>query len=282
MKYTEYENTDDFLARAGESLERQEAVNGLMLGLSLRLRDNKLFYGSQPLFATVDKSNAIGLIVLMTPPYKLQIFAPHGTDEKAFEILARELHERRWPVPGLLAEETTALSFADKWIHITGKNFEMGKKQRIYELRKIRHPVYPPGEFKQAALENLALAREWARRFHEETNTSVNTDEEDRRVHDRIKAGTLWFWNDSQPASMAARGRPTPNGEAVNMVYTPPRFRRKGYATAVVARLSQLILDQGKSFCTLYTDLSNPASNSIYRKIGYSPQADVVDILFSD
>ncbi len=89
MKYTEYENTDNFLARAGESLERQEAVNGLMLGLSLQLRDNKLFYSSQPLFATVGESNAVDLIVLMTPPYKLQIFAPHGTEEKALEILAR-------------------------------------------------------------------------------------------------------------------------------------------------------------------------------------------------
>ncbi len=120
-----------------------------------------------------------------------------------------------------------------------------------------------------------------ARGFHEETNILENPDEEDRAVYNRIKAGTLWFWNDSQPVSMAARGRPTPNGEAVNMVYTPSRFRRKGYATAVVARLSQQILDKGKSFCTLYTDLSNPVSNSIYRKIGYSPKADVVDIFFS-
>ena len=165
MKYTEYENTDNFLARAGESLERQEAVNGLMLGLSLQLRDNKLFYGSQPLFATVGESNAVDLIVLMTPPYKLQIFAPHGTEEKALEILARELHERRWPVPGLLAEETTALSFADKWTRTTGKNFEMGKKQRIYELREVRHPVYPTGEFKRVVPEDLELAREWLAAF---------------------------------------------------------------------------------------------------------------------
>ncbi len=282
MKYTEYENTDDFLARAGENLERQEAVNGLMLGLSLRLRENKLFYGSQPLFATVGESNAIDLIVLMTPPHKLQILAPHEADEKAFEKLAAELHERRWPVPGVIAENAAAESFADKWTRITGKNFEMGKKQRIFELREVRHPVYPPGEFNRVTLEGLELAREWVRSFHEETDTSVNPDEEDRAVHNRIKTGTLWFWNDSQPVSMAARGRPTPNGEAVNMVYTPPERRRNGFATAVVARLSQRILDRGKRFCTLYTDLSNPVSNNIYMKIGYVPQADVMDIHFFD
>ena len=282
MKYTEYENTDNFLARAGESLKRREAANGLMLGLSLRLRDNKLFYGSQPLFATVGESDAIDLIVLMTPPYKLQILAPHGADEKAFEILARELHERRWPVPGLLAEETTALSFADSWSRVSGKRFQMGQQQRIYELREVSHPVYPPGEFKQAGLEDLELAREWSQAFAVETDTAGPADEDDRMLRHRIKTGALWFWNNSDPVSMAARGRPTPNGEAVNLVYTPPEHRRKGYAMSVVARLSQRILDRGKRFCTLYTDLSNPVSNSIYMKIGYVPQADVMDIHFFD
>jgi hypothetical protein len=32
-------------------------------------------------------------------------------------------------------------------------------------------------------------------------------------------------------------------------------------------------LDSGKKFCTLYTDLDNPTSNSIYQKIGYKPVA---------
>jgi len=40
------------------------------------------------------------------------------------------------------------------------------------------------------------------------------------------------------------------------------------------------MLDQGKSYCTLYTDLSNPASNVIYQRIGYRPLADFLDIRF--
>lgn len=280
MKYMEYENTDDFLTRAGESLESREAVNGLMLGLILRLRENLLFYGTQPLFATVGEGDTIALIVLMTPPHKLQILSLQEANKMASEILARELNERKWPVPGLLAEETTALSFAENWTRVTGTRFQTGKRQRIYELREVSHPLYPRGEFKQAGLEELELAREWFQAFSMETDTAVPTDEDGRIMRDRIEAGTLWFWNDSQPVSMAAHGRPTPNGEAINLVYTPPEYRRNGYATAVVARLSQLILDRGKRFCTLYTDLSNPVSNSIYMKIGYVPQTDVVDIHF--
>ena len=57
-------------------------------------------------------------------------------------------------------------------------------------------------------------------------------------------------------------------------MYTPPEFRRRGYATACVAALNQQQLDAGRQFCALYTDLANPTSNSIYQKIGYVPVTD--------
>jgi predicted GNAT family acetyltransferase len=41
-----------------------------------------------------------------------------------------------------------------------------------------------------------------------------------------------------------------------------------------VAALSQLLLHRGFELCVLYTDLSNPTSNSIYTRIGYRPVRD--------
>ena len=77
------------------------------------------------------------------------------------------------------------------------------------------------------------------------------------------------------------KGRPeTPRGVRVNMVYTPPELRRRGYASACVAALSQRMLDSGKKFCFLYTDLSNPTSNKIYQEIGYRPVFDVDEYKF--
>jgi predicted GNAT family acetyltransferase len=101
-----------------------------------------------------------------------------------------------------------------------------------------------------------------------------------RSAEEKVQNGTLYLWVDGVPRSMAARTLPTPHGEAVGFVYTPPSQRRKGYASALVARLSQSILDDGKQFCTLYTDLANPASNRIYQQIGYSAIADVVEFVF--
>ena len=66
----------------------------------------------------------------------------------------------------------------------------------------------------------------------------------------------------------------------INFVYTPPEKRGKGYASAVVADLSQQILDSGKEFSALFTNLANPTSNNIYQKIGYIPCGDFDEVKF--
>ena len=79
---------------------------------------------------------------------------------------------------------------------------------------------------------------------------------------------------------MVAYGGITPNGIRINTVYTPPEYRQNGYATACVAAISQKLLDRGYKYCFLYTDLSNPTSNSIYRKIGYKLMCDITNYSF--
>lgn len=68
----------------------------------------------------------------------------------------------------------------------------------------------------------------------------------------------------------------------VNAVYTPPHYRGKGYATSCVASLSQHLLNSGYKFCSLFTDLANPVSNSIYMKIGYRPVCDYDEYKFTE
>jgi uncharacterized protein len=42
-----------------------------------------------------------------------------------------------------------------------------------------------------------------------------------------------------------------------------------------------LLLEQGRRFCFLYTDLANPTSNAIYLRIGYEPVCDSRELAFS-
>jgi predicted GNAT family acetyltransferase len=74
---------------------------------------------------------------------------------------------------------------------------------------------------------------------------------------------------------MAGFGGLTPNGIRIGPVYTPPDERRRGYGSALTAALTQQLLDGGRRFCFLFTDLANPTSNRIYQQIGYRAVSDV-------
>jgi predicted GNAT family acetyltransferase len=79
---------------------------------------------------------------------------------------------------------------------------------------------------------------------------------------------------------MAAWIGSPPNGVRITLVYTPPSFRGRGYASACVAALSASLLASGRKFCFLFTDLANPTSNSIYQKLGYRPVCDMREYCF--
>jgi len=84
------------------------------------------------------------------------------------------------------------------------------------------------------------------------------------------------------PVSMAAAVREMITGRCIGMVYTPPYYRNHGYAMSCVAQVSQRILDEGYAYASLFTDLANPVSNSIYQRIGYRPVCDYNEMAFLD
>lgn len=78
---------------------------------------------------------------------------------------------------------------------------------------------------------------------------------------------------------MATYSKPVEGAVRLQAVYTPAERRHSLYAGACVAALSQILLDRGYH-CLLYTDLGNPSSNSIYRRVGYSAVAETLRYRF--
>ncbi len=281
MIYTQHKDVQAFLTVARQALERDECGNGLMLGVSLRLAGPPPGKEEPAYLATVTAPEGLAAAALMTPPYKLQLYLAEGEDSAGLEVLVDGLARNGWPVTALLAREDVAETFALLWAKRKNVRWRKGTRQRLHQLRTVNHPPYPPGELTLAEEEDLDLARQWAREFHEACFHDENSARNVKGAEEKVATRTLYFWAvDGTPRSMAARTRPTPHGESVSFVYTPREHRNRGYASAVVARLSQTILDGGKEFCTLFTDLSNPTSNHIYQVIGYVPVADMVDIHF--
>lgn len=282
MQYTEYHDAQAFLKKTQPAFEEREALFGLMLGISLRLVENPSHYGGTfPFLATVSDGEALQLIALMTPPHKLQIASFVRENEKAVGLLAHHLNQGQWEIPAVLAEEQLATCFAANWSRLTGVQHEVGTRQRIYQLRTVNVPVDPGGDFRPAVLEDLGFLAQWTASFHEDCYGRSDFEQCTKTARAMIENRDLYVWEDPHPVSMAGFTRPTKNGISIAAVYTPPEFRKSGYASALVASLSACALESGKTFCTLYTDLSNPTSNSIYQKIGYEPVADVMDVNFN-
>jgi uncharacterized protein len=116
------------------------------------------------------------------------------------------------------------------------------------------------------------LIIQWTRAFQNEIGESANDTE--LRVDRGLAAGQLWVWDQNGEATSMAVGRePTQGVVRLSGVYTPPEKRRHGYAAACVHALSKHLRLAGYR-CILYTDLGNPTSNSIYRRIGYRAVAE--------
>src|SRR6266568_1267320 len=79
----------------------------------------------------------------------------------------------------------------------------------------------------------------------------------------------------SQTASSAQRSgsvaglqRPAAGRVRVGPVYTPPWRRGRGFGGAVTAAVSQAALEAAVEEVLLFTDLANPTSNALYRRLG--------------
>lgn len=282
MKTTSYLTAAEFLQKAQAHLEENEAANNLMIGLCLRLQKHPERIERQPYFATVEDAKGLAAAAVMTPPFSLIVHSARKKPQTALEAIAKDLLEHHWPVPGVNGQVPLPEQFSQVWTQLTGARHEQILALRAFELRKVAHPKGAPGSLRVAKPADTDLIASWMQAFHDEATPHDPPFDAHKAAKTRICDGDIFLWDDGKPVTMAAKARPTRNGITVNLVYTPPQLRRKGYATACVAALSQKLLDEGWQFCALFTDLANPTSNSIYQQIGYKPVCDYALFRFTE
>ncbi|HBL84424.1 MAG: hypothetical protein A2Y17_04645 [Clostridiales bacterium GWF2_38_85] len=87
----------------------------------------------------------------------------------------------------------------------------------------------------------------------------------------------LVLYKDNKIVSMVGISKKDDKYARINQVYTSIEHRCKGYAASVVAELCKRALAEGKT-PMLYADIANPASNKVYRNIGFKPRGKVSEI----
>ena len=181
-------------------------------------------------------------------------------------------------LPGVNGDAATAARFAGQWSERCKSAATPFQGTRLYELLELGEIPRIDGQLRQAGSSDRSLMIQWTRAFQEEIGESANGTE--LRVDRGLAAGQLWLWDQNgETTSMAVGREPVRGVVRLAGVYTPPEKRKRGYAEACVYALSKHLRDRGYR-CVLYTDLANPTSNSIYRRIGYRAVAEALRYRF--
>ena len=260
-----------------EFLRRDPVLNSVPLGLLGEAEDPASRAGW--FIATVKRDDAI-----VAAAYRTAGFPKMGlcgeADADALEELARLAYVAVPDVPSVVGRRHMVAPFTAEWSRLSGLATRPGMQERIHQLVRVRPQPAVPGTMRRAVEADRELLVEWMTSFGVDTGIlEARQPEWARRDTDtHLARGSLFLWEDGPPVSLAG-GRMTGTGVArIGPVYTPPGSRRRGYAGALVARVSQLMLDGGCHTCCLYTDASNATSNHVYAEVGYEPIAEIDDV----
>lgn len=280
MHVTTYPDPAAFHTATHTWLEADESVNTLLLGVCGQLLQQPERYPLPPRLFSVADDDGLCLVALITPPHRLITSLTRGDPAEPAALMVAALRTAGITIPGVTGPCESSAALATAWAQASGQSSVPHTHLRAYELRVVNPLPLASGQLRPATEEDRDLLVLWHYDFNLAALGQAEEVEVRRSINRRIQNGDNFIWEDDQPVSMAGCTRPLLHGISVGPVYTPPEFRRRGYASACVAALSSLLLARGWHYCGLFANLANPTANAIYQRIGYQPVADYTEYDF--
>jgi predicted GNAT family acetyltransferase len=263
------EDLGRFAGRARPLLRDLGTVeHGLHLGVIGQLEAG--FYDTYRLWAVQEGRDVVGL-VLHTPPYP---YAVALRPDRSATALAQAFAGARLEPGDLTGPSQVVEPLATAWAGLLGGEASRLMAMHLLRCDEVIPPAQPPpGRCRKASIEDLEVVLELTDAFLREALPDERQDAGERavRIERRLRGehGIHLWEDDDEVVALAAIGMPAEGGERVASVYTPPRLRGRGYASALVAAVTRDAFDRGCSFVHLNTDTTNPTSNAIYERLGY-------------
>lgn len=135
------------------------------------------------------------------------------------------------------------------------------------------------------ANDSLDFIEPWTEAYLDETTESENMirlPTSALGMEEQIKEGNIYvLYYNNEPVSMAWKRRPTKNGIAISLVYTPKDKRGKSYANCCVSLLTELLLKEYQ-YVTLFVDNKKNLEDNLYTRIGYKLIGNAARLLVTD
>ncbi len=258
-----------FLERMDDFFTKAPVHNAPVLKILTTLEKNLNQFGEEApwFFCVSDEGGNILGAGLQTPPMPLVM-----TDmpNSAVCRLVEYLKNNNIELGGLRGPLKPAQLFVQLWHESHTEPVSPVVELKLYSLDTVTHATKTSGKLKQATLNDLDLVHAWLTAFAIEVALPHGGPSKER-VSNRIKQGEYFFWevDEVMTCILGKNARPHHGVSHLGPVYTPPEHRGHGYATDASAHLSQMILDEGASYSSLFADIHNPRTNKIYQMIGY-------------
>jgi hypothetical protein len=278
MKFIRYDSTEKFGIDVLEILLENEIQNNIMISF---IKNDKTLDTSNWLMAAIKNENGnVVLTAACTPPHNIVIYETgNEQNDTAIKLLSDELKSINFNIPGVTAKQGLAQRFADVYSAVNYSKLSMN----IMRLDKIKSIPEVPGFCREFNENDMFYMPHWFDAFTVDCKFDAVGIEKNveiiRTWNGKVKH---YIWEVEHPVSTAVNHRNTENGAGIGYVYTPPHYRGNGYASAVVSKLAQDLLEQGNEFCFLFVDTGNPISCGIYRKMGFYDLCAFNDIKFGE
>ncbi|WP_187143445.1 GNAT family N-acetyltransferase [Terriglobus albidus] len=262
-----YEDPRSFLAVAEEFLLSRAVLHNLVLTIV----DTRLAQPEPGRYWVAFRDSQVVGLALQSPLTFPALLVPMEADVAA--ALVDTITEGGIMLPGVNGEVATAASFAGRWTERRRSGAVPMQAFRIYQLAGLNEIAPVGGQLRKGDYSDRNLAVSWLQKFYAETH--MHSVDAENFIDTALAAERLWLWDIGGTVSMAVSSKPIAGVVRLSAVYTPKEHRGCGYAGACVHAVSSLLTNAGYC-CILYTDLGNPTSNSIYRKIGYKAVGEAI------
>jgi len=262
-----YEDPRSFLAVAEEFLLSRAVLHNLVLTIV----DTRLAQPEPGRYWVVFRDSQVVGLALQSPLTFPALLVPMEADVAA--ALVDAIADRGIMLPGVNGEVATAASFAGRWTERRRSGAVPMQAFRIYQLAGLNEIAPVSGKLRKGDYSDRNLAVSWLQKFY--TETHMHSVDAESFIDAALAGERLWLWDSGGTAAMAVSSKPIAGVVRISAVYTPKEHRGCGYAGACVHAVSSRLTNAGYR-CILYTDLGNPTSNSIYRKIGYKAVGEAI------